>query len=156
MKTLSRRPATGFVQYPKDFERHIIDGTARFRTKCDMLVGPCSCGYVHQESDPWVLDTLDRYDCDIEPLILVTDNGYIPIPRYWQKPVAHEGCNVLSGQCRCGEIHTVNEGWVKILLRDHISRVVGCPESDLPTEYAAQTQRTYRQSPSRPLDRRNI
>src|SRR5574340_864277 len=144
MKTLNRRPATGFVQYPKDFERRIIDGSARFRTKCAMLVGPCSCGYVHQESDYYVLDCLEHYYRCIEPLILVTDTDYIPIPRYWQKPSSHENCNVLSGQCRCGKVHAPDEGWVKTLLAEHVSRIGGSPEPETLSE--TRTSRTRRVS----------
>lgn len=132
-KILHRRPQSGFVKYPKDFEKRMVDGTARFRTKCDMLVGPCACGFVHQESDSHVQVRLDDYDAEIEPINLtVAEDGKVYIPRYWFRPRGHEQCTVLSGECACGVTHTANEEWVQRLLRDHIAKILGCPEVDEP------------------------
>lgn len=129
MRILNRRKSSGFVKYPKDFEKRIIDGTARFRTKCDMLVGPCACGGVHQEHDDWVNRILADNNSAIEQLTLAPEeNGTVLIPRYWIKPRGYECCNVLSGQCDCGRIHAANERWVLTMLRQHESKIVGCPE----------------------------
>ncbi|MFA5344715.1 MAG: hypothetical protein WC315_00335 [Candidatus Omnitrophota bacterium] len=133
MKILKRRLSSGFVKYPKDFDRRIIDGTARFRTKCDMLVGPCACGGVHQEHDDWVQQLLGDNDAVIEPLMLAPEeSGIILIPRYWLRPRGHERCTVLSGRCACGRNHTANERWVVDLLASHGAKLIGCKEVDLP------------------------
>jgi hypothetical protein len=129
---LQRRKASGFVKYPKDFAKRIVDGTARFRTRCDVLVGPCACGGVHQESDEWVQDLLDNHDAKFELLVLAPDDsGLIHLPRYWIKPRRHENCTVLSGKCACGAEHKANESWVRALLSSHEATIVGCPEADL-------------------------
>ncbi len=133
MRILKRRPQSGFVKYPKDFEKRIIDGTARFRTRCDMLVGPCSCGGVHQEDDGFVRELLDDNDAVIELIELtVSKDGKVYIPRYWIKPRGHESCNVISGSCNCGKVHTANEQWAVELVVKHKAQVVGCPESEQP------------------------
>jgi len=125
MKTISRRVASGFVKYPKDFNKRIIDGTARFRTKCDMLVGPCACGGVHQEQDDWVRRLLSEHDANIEQLTLAPEeDGTIPIPRYWSLPRQHLNCTVLSGLCGCGQTHTANERWVVTLLEQHGTKLL--------------------------------
>ncbi|GMU26199.1 MAG: hypothetical protein AMXMBFR16_11040 [Candidatus Uhrbacteria bacterium] len=132
-KTLNRRPATGFVNYPKDWSKRVVEGTARFRTKCDMLIGPCSCGHVHQEHDGWVREYLENYGCDIQTLgIAPEDDGTYRIPRYWQRPRGHEDCNVLVGPCRCGRTHNAREVWVRQSLSDHYSTLVGCTDLTLP------------------------
>ena len=132
-KILHRRPCSGFVKYPSDFEKRIVDGDARFRTRCDMLVGPCACGRTHQEGDGFVRELLERYNAKIEekPLTLAED-GKVYMPRYWRAPRGHEGCNVLSGQCNCGLVHTANQQWVVELLEKHCTKIIGCPESELP------------------------
>jgi hypothetical protein len=133
MNTLKRRANSGFVQYPKTFEKRIIDGTARYRTKCDMLVGPCSCGGVHQEHDDWVRRLLTVNDSEIEQLTLAPeDDGTVHIPRYWLRPRGHERCTVFSGSCACGRTHTANENWIQVLLANHGAKIVGCPEADGP------------------------
>jgi len=131
---LHRRSASGFVQYPKEFGNRLIDGTARFRTKCDMLVGPCSCGAVHQENDAFVQQMLEAYNASIEQInLIVSDDGKVYIPRYWAKSFRHELCNVLSGICNCGVTHTANENWVIKLLELHSAKILGCLETDLPS-----------------------
>jgi hypothetical protein len=133
MKILKRRRSSGFVKYPKDFDKRIIDGTARFRTKCDMLVGPCACGGVHQEHDDWVKGMLTDNDAAIEALLLAPEeNGTVLIPRYWLKPRGHERCTVLSGRCACGRRHTANERWVIDMLLQHGAKIAGCTELDHP------------------------
>lgn len=130
---LKRRSKSGFVNYPKSFDKRIIDGTARFRTKCDMLVGPCACGGVHQENDGFVRELLADHAVTIEPMTLtVGDNGCVTMPRYWYKPRGHERCIVLSGLCACGKRHAANEQWVVDLLAAHNATIVGCPETELP------------------------
>lgn len=133
MKILKRRRSSGFVKYPKDFEKHIIDGTARFRTKCDMLIGPCACGSVHQENDEWVTQMLTDNNAVIEALTLAPEeNGIVLIPRYWVRPHGHEQCTALSGVCACGSRHVANERWIVEILQQHITRIVGCAATDLP------------------------
>jgi hypothetical protein len=130
---LKRRSKSGFVNYPKSFDKRIIDGTARFRTKCDMLIGPCACGGVHQENDDFVRELLFGNTATIEPMTLpVGDNGCVTMPRYWYKPRGHERCTVLSGLCACGKRHAANEQWVVDLLATHNATIVGCPETALP------------------------
>jgi len=117
--TLKRR-CSGFVKYPKDFEKRIATGTARFRTRCDMLVGPCACGCVHQEDDQWVQDTLCQYDAEIETWVLQSNcYGEVKLPRYWLRPSNHNLCTVLIGRCACGKIHIGSEKWVLTLLKKH-------------------------------------
>jgi hypothetical protein len=133
MKILKRRKSSGFVKYPKDFDKRIIDGTARFRTKCDMLVGPCACGGVHQEHDEWVRQMLGDNDAAIEALTLAPEeNGAVLIPRYWLRPRGHERCTVLSGRCACGRRHAANERWVVDMLQQHSAKIVGCASIDSP------------------------
>jgi len=130
---LKRRAKSGFVNYPKSFEKRIIDGTARFRTKCDMLIGPCACGGVHQENDDFVRELLAYHSAVIEPLNLtVSEDGRVLLPRYWYKPRGHERCTVLSGRCDCGQTHTANEQWVVELLATHNAKILDCPETALP------------------------
>lgn len=132
-KILKRRPGSGFVNYPKEFEKRIIDGTARHRTKCDMLVGPCACGGVHQENDAWIQKALQTYHAELEPLILRPDeNGVVHCPRYWARSPEHACCTVLSGFCKCGQRHTANEQWVLDLLKQHNVTLQDCPEVLLP------------------------
>jgi len=128
-KILKRRPGSGFVNYPKDFEKRIVDGTARHRTKCDMLVGPCACGGVHQEDDAWVQQALQFNHAELEPLILRPDeDGTVQYPRYWTRSTDHKYCNVLSGKCKCGQRHTANEQWILDLLKQHNVILQDCPE----------------------------
>lgn len=129
-KILQRRPHSGFVKYPSDFDKRIIDGLARFRTRCDMLVGPCSCGHVHQENDRFVKEMLSCYEAEIEPLILTAVNDRVPMPRYWKKPYEHRQCNMLIGDCECGKTHKINERWIVDLLAVHNTQVLGCDTTE--------------------------
>lgn len=134
MTILQRRSKSGFIPYPKAAEKRVIDGSARFRTKCDMLVGPCACGGVHQENDRWVYALLDDYDLNLETLNLQPDkNGMIFIPRYWIKTPCREDCSSLHGTCSCGKYHYANERWVRDMLEAHNTYISGCPEASLPT-----------------------
>ena len=132
MKTLKRRASSGFVKYPSDFSKRTVDGCARFRTRCDMLVGPCSCGNVHQETDDWVQELLERNDAEIDHLEIRSKDGVVYMPRYWDKPEGHATCNVLSGPCACGGVHTANERWVYDLIQQHGAKLVDCTEINLP------------------------
>ena len=125
MTILNRRPKSGFVLYPKQVEKRVVDGTARFRTRCDVLVGPCACGGVHQEDDPWVQHLLQHGNFSIEPLVLHPQNGSVKIPRYWVKPRFHQSCTVLQGPCSCGATHIVGERWVQDLLMAHYAIIEG-------------------------------
>ncbi len=128
MKTLKRRASSGFVKFPTEFSKRTVDGCARFRTRCDMLVGPCACGHVHQESDDWVQDLLERNGVEIDSLELSPTDGIVYMPRYWNKSNGHRECTVLSGRCACGKIHTANERWVVNLLSEHNARIINCAE----------------------------
>jgi hypothetical protein len=129
-RILHRRPASGFVKYPNDFGKRIIDGTARFRTRCDMLVGPCACGHTHQEGDSFVKELLCDYDAEIETINLVAIDGKVFMPRYWKKPEFHECCNTLVGDCSCGKTHKVNERWIVELLKAHGAKILGCETNE--------------------------
>jgi hypothetical protein len=124
-RILHRRPNSGFVKYPNDFGKRIIDGTARFRTRCDMLVGPCACGLTHQENDDFVKDLLCDYDAIIETINLVAVDGRVLIPRYWHKPGLHRYCDTLVGSCACGSTHKATEAWVIELLATHGAKILG-------------------------------
>ena len=52
----------GSVPWPQDWtDRHYNGG----REPCDMLVGPCSCGAWHQESEDWVQAMLFKHNAEI-------------------------------------------------------------------------------------------
>jgi len=156
---LKRRPDSGFVPYPKHFEKRMVDGTARYRTRCDMLVGPCACGGVHQETDGFVQEALSYYGATIETINLQIKNGKVYIPRYWLKVTGHENCDVLSGACKCGDIHTANEWWVVELLKAHGATILDCPETELPVIKKPRDNEsmiTYLRLRSRPLQRNEI
>jgi hypothetical protein len=126
MMNLKRRQASGFVKYPKTFPKRIVDGSARYRTKCDVLVGPCACGGTHQETDDWVRELLRAHDAVIDTLALAPDEaGRIAIPKYWSCIRHHEICDTLVGQCCCGLIHNAKELWVHLALRVHGAKVLG-------------------------------
>ena len=171
MAVLKRRPKSGFVLFPNDAERRIIDGSARFRTRCDMLVGPCACGGVHQEHDEWVQDILRDNNHTIETLVLRPSFGrVVQIPRYWIKSAEHHDCNVLHGNCNCGLNHTANECWVTALLIEHDAVIEDCPAAlDPPVGFTRTVpivtdgecdcdscQRERRHRHYNDLDRRNI
>jgi len=133
MKTLKRRPKSGFVLYPKEIEDRIIEGTARFRTRCDMIVGPCACGNVHQEHDNWVQEFLEYHNFSIEPLIIYPEeDGTVKIPRYWLKPIHRHSCTVLKGHCACGRTHTLNVAGIRKLLEQHNTVIFGYEPSSAP------------------------
>jgi hypothetical protein len=126
MNILKRRSASGFVKYPKDFEKRTVDGCARFRTKCDMIVGPCACGRVHQECEHWVQEMLLEHNAEFEPLLLAMDDeDRVMIPRYWIRPFDHQHCTALVGQCACGRVHTADESWVRLLVTRHCAKIAG-------------------------------
>ncbi len=153
MAVLTRRPKSGFVLYPKDAEKRVIDGTARFRTKCDVLVGPCACGGVHQETDEWVLDTLSDCGHSLETMVLrPADDGTVRMPRYWLKPSGHTDCDVIHGRCRCGHTHRANEAWVAHLLSNHCAVIEGCPAASEPVIGEHPTVEDNPLSPERAID----
>lgn len=148
MTVLKRRPDSGFVNFPKEFDKRILDGSARFRTKCDMLIGPCSCGSVHRERDEFTRSVLSHYRMTIEPLVLTVVDGTLPIPRYWDTG-RHDDCDVLVGDCSCGQKHTGHETWVLELLAAHCAEIVGRidpPVKNVPAreERVAREERAYR------------
>lgn len=148
MKTLTRNHA-GFVQYPSDLPPRTLDGSARFRTKCDMLVGPCSCGDIHQEWDIHTKRLCRTEGTKIETMTLIaSEDGSVHIPRYWLHiNNDHYNCDVFSGECACGQTHTANELWIKETLDDHFAKIIFFPEADLPTvESRVGTTRSNRYS----------
>lgn len=137
MRELKRRPKSGFVLYPKEAENRIIEGTARFRTRCDMLVGPCACGNVHQENDRWVQELLEYHNLTIEPLVLYPEeDGTVRIPRYWLKPTHRQTCTVLKGHCACGCTHTLNVDGIRRLLEQHNTVIFGY---ELPSNHSQES-----------------
>jgi hypothetical protein len=125
---LKRRAKSGFVNYPKNAERRTIDGTARFRTRCDMLVGPCACGSVHQENEPWVRTLLEDYEYSIDTLAIYPNSeGKVCMPRYWANTPSRPECDTLHGPCNCGEVHRANERWVQDMLNTHNAVILNCP-----------------------------
>jgi len=134
MKKLTRNHA-GFVLYPPDLPPRTLDGSARFRTKCDMLVGPCSCGDIHQEWDIQTKRLLRINNTKIEVMtLIVSEDNKVHIPRYWLHINSdHYICDVLSGACECGQTHTANELWVKETLDDHCAEIIFFPEANVPT-----------------------
>lgn len=132
--TLLRRPKSGFVVYPKYIPKRMVDGRARFMTKCDMLVGPCACGYTHNEYDGWVRETLQYQNLRFEPLILWGEKQQrgmvVEIPAYWKecRNWQRSRCDVLVGQCTCGHIHSIQENWVKEQLNRHGAVILNLPQ----------------------------
>jgi hypothetical protein len=52
----------GLVPWPEDWpDRHFNAS----REPCDMLIGPCSCGAWHTETEEWVQETLRRHGTEI-------------------------------------------------------------------------------------------
>lgn len=134
--TLLRRPKSGFVVYPKYIPKRMVDGRARFMTKCDMLVGPCACGYTHNEHDGWVRETLQYQNLRFEPLILWGEKQQrgmvVEIPGYWKehRNWRRSRCDVLVGQCTCGRIHSIQENWVKEQLNRHGAVILNLPQPE--------------------------
>jgi hypothetical protein len=134
--TLLRRPKSGFVVYPNYIPKRMVDGRARFMTKCDMLVGPCACGYTHNEHDGWVRETLEYQNLRFEPLILWGEKQQrgmvVEIPTYWKE---HRNwrrgrCDVLVGRCACGRIHSIQETWVTDQLARHGAVILNLPQPE--------------------------
>ena len=149
---LHRRPKSGFVNYPPFFQKRMVDGRARFMTKCDMLIGPCACGYTHTEWEGWVVDMLDMYNAQVEVLILwgeeLGDRGMVvEIPGYWKQGRNWERprCDVLVGQCVCGRTHATSERWVATLLTKHRAVILNMPEVEA-TASAPEPPRSRRSS----------
>lgn len=134
--TLLRRPKSGFVVYPKYIPKRMVDGRARFMTKCDMLVGPCACGYTHNEHDGWVRETLQYQNLRFEPLILWGEKQQrgmvVEIPAYWKecRNWRRSRCDVLVGQCTCGRIHSIQENWVSEQLNRHGAVILNLPQPE--------------------------
>jgi len=52
----------GLVPWPENWtDRHFNAS----HEPCDMLIGPCSCGAWHTETEPWVQETLRRHGTEI-------------------------------------------------------------------------------------------
>lgn len=146
---LPRRPKSGFVNYPRFFQRRMADGRARFMTNCDMLIGPCACGYTHDESTDWVQDLLQSYNCKVEPLILwsvelIGRGLVVEIPGYWKQcrrwNSRRTNCDVLVGKCSCGTVHTPRATWVKNLLNMHGAVILNMPPVAPPSRPARPTR----------------
>lgn len=153
---LARRPKSGFINYPPFFQKRMIDGRARFMTKCDMLIGPCACGFTHYEWEGWVLDTLQMYNCQVEMLILwgskLGDRGMVvEVPGYWKQGRNWERprCDVLVGQCTCGRTHATSERWVKNLLNKHRAVILNMPEVEASEPDPERASRSRSRSRSR-------
>ncbi len=118
---LKRRKPSGFVLWPKSWSPRILNGRARFQTKCDMLIGPCSCGFIHRENDCDTQEVLERLDCEIELQVLRHQDGDVKIPKYWNMVVypGRQRCTHLVGECMCGENHKVTDSDIVRLLREH-------------------------------------
>ncbi len=123
--TLKRRKPSGFVLWPKSWQPRILGGRARFQTKCDMLVGPCSCGYTHREDDCGTLDILGSYDHRIEILMLVPKDGEVKIPKYWDAVnYNRRRCTHLMGVCGCGQKHKSTDPQIRELLSLHRTEIM--------------------------------
>lgn len=125
MDTLLRRKDSGLVPFPKHWPKRILSGSATYQTKCDMLVGPCSCLSVHFEYHEDTRHLLRHYNTRIEQLVLIPKrDGSILIPKYWLSSnyMPYGVHTHLLGKCRCGEIHTGTERWVQDLLKYHVAK----------------------------------
>ncbi len=114
---LKRRKCSGFVDWPKAVSSRILSGSATFQTKCDLLVGPCSCGETHRESDECTSQILEAYDIEIEPMVLIPKEGVLTIPKYWSNVYDYNGrkCTTLLGPCNCGSNHVVDDRLSRLL-----------------------------------------
>ena len=156
---LHRRPKSDFVNFPPFFQKRMVDGRARFMTKCDMLIGPCACGYTHTEDEGWVQELLQMYNCKIEPLILwgteLGDRGMVvEIPGYWKQGRNWERprCDVLVGRCSCGRTHTANQGWVKYLLVKHGAVILNMPSVEEPNQPELPSQEEINREVTRQVE----
>jgi hypothetical protein len=124
MERLVRRKDSGLVPFPKHWPHRILGGRATYQTKCDLLVGPCSCLMTHLEYQEDTKYLLREFDAEIEPLVLrPKSNGSILVPLYWEASEHMPGTahTHLVGACSCGRTHTGNEPWVRLLLDKHIA-----------------------------------
>jgi len=123
MEQLVRRKDSGLVPFPKHWPKRILGGRATFQTKCDMLVGPCSCLMTHMEYHEDTLYLLREYSAEIEPLVLRhKSDGSILVPKYWVQSDFMQGHHShLVGACTCGKTHTGTEACVRTLLDKHIA-----------------------------------
>jgi hypothetical protein len=67
---VAKRPVqrvNGLVPWPEDWtDRHDpLRGCPGGREPCDMLVGPCSCGAWHLETEAWVQGLLNKHHAEI-------------------------------------------------------------------------------------------
>ncbi len=121
MERLVRRKDSGLVPFPKHWPNRILGGRATYQTKCDMLVGPCSCLMTHLEYHEDTIYLLREYEAKIEPLVLRRkSDGSILVPKYWLQSDHMPGHHShLVGDCTCGKTHTGTESWVRNLLDKH-------------------------------------
>ena len=138
---LQRRPKSGFVNYPLFFQKRMVDGRARFMTKCDMLIGPCACGYTHFETEDWVQDFLQMYHCKVESMILwgeeLASRGMVvEIPGYWKqiRNWEYTSCDVLVGKCVCSRTHRAGTSRVQKLLKRHQAVILNMPPQKTKTK----------------------
>ena len=118
---LKRRKPSGFVLWPKNWAHRLLSGRARYQTKCDMLVGPCSCGYTHRENECDTVEMLERYNCEIEIQVLTPKDGEVKIPKYWSAIIAYNRrrCTHLVGVCMCGQTHKATDSRIIELLKEY-------------------------------------
>ncbi len=117
MPMLKRRKHSGFVDWPKLVGHRMLSGSSTFQTKCDLLVGPCSCGNTHRETDECTERILEDYELDIEPMVLIPKSGVLQIPKYWSSIHGTSGrkCTTLLGPCNCGDNHIADGRLYRIL-----------------------------------------
>ncbi len=124
MKILKRRKCSGFVDWPEEFGVRILSGRATYQTKCDMFIGPCSCGYTHRETDCITDELLESFGMELEIMVLRPRNGEVRIPKYWEDiDCSRRRCSHLMGACNCGKTHTGTEAFTEILLERHFTRI---------------------------------
>jgi hypothetical protein len=55
----------GMVPWPTEWTTNLHYNASH--DPCDMIVGPCSCGAWHNETEEWVRECLKRHNATIEP-----------------------------------------------------------------------------------------
>jgi len=61
VETVLKKYPSGFLPWPEEWADYHFNG----KDPCDMLIGPCSCGAWHQESDQWVQEKLIEHQAVI-------------------------------------------------------------------------------------------
>jgi hypothetical protein len=63
LKMLKKDPKNGLLPWPDSWTDYHYNACAE---SCDMLIGPCSCGAWHSESEEWVKQKLQEHGVYIE------------------------------------------------------------------------------------------